>query len=112
MPLLSHTAAGADGSGTPIPSQPLSGRCSPSQAADTLSTLGLETRGAWQLVNKSDVADLVDDQQRDAAELMGFPGGDLPLQAGGQELLVAPRLGAGPLGQPLDRGGQRRRCGR
>jgi hypothetical protein len=31
---------------------------------------------------------------------VGFPGGDLALQAGGQELLVGPALGAGPLGQP------------
>ncbi len=33
-------------------------------------------------------------------------GGDLPFQAGGEELLVAPLFGAGPLGQAVDRGGQ------
>ena len=32
---------------------------------------------------------------------VGVAGGDLTLQAGGQELLMAPRLGAGPLGQPV-----------
>jgi hypothetical protein len=68
MPLLSHAAAGADGLDTPFPSQPEGGRCSPSQTAGTLSTLGLETLDAWEAVNKSDVADLVDDQQRIAAE--------------------------------------------
>jgi hypothetical protein len=29
-------------------------------------------------------------------------GGDFPLQAGDQELLVGPGLGAGPLGQPVN----------
>src|SRR5262245_64519456 len=29
-----------------------------------------------------------------------FAGGDLPLQAGYEELLVAPRFGLGPFGQP------------
>jgi hypothetical protein len=47
-------------------------------------------------------------------------GGDLALQAGGQELLVGPRLGAGPLGEPghrlpqcgcLQRAGQERNLG-
>ena len=32
---------------------------------------------------------------------VGLAGGDLALQAGGQELLVAPALSAGPLGQPV-----------
>jgi hypothetical protein len=31
---------------------------------------------------------------------VGFSGGDLALQAGGQELLVGPALAASPLGQP------------
>jgi hypothetical protein len=31
---------------------------------------------------------------------VALAGGDLALQAGGQELLVAPTLGAGPFGQP------------
>ena len=35
-------------------------------------------------------------------------GRHLPLEAGGQELLVAPALGPGPLGQALDGGQQRR----
>jgi hypothetical protein len=35
---------------------------------------------------------------------MGLAGRDLALQAGGQELLVAPGLGAGPLGQALHPG--------
>jgi hypothetical protein len=35
-----------------------------------------------------------------ALTAVGLSGGDLALQAGGQELLVAPALGAGPLGQP------------
>jgi len=37
---------------------------------------------------------------------VGFAGGDLALQARGQELLVRPGFGPGPFGQPLDRGGQ------
>src|SRR5215213_1349258 len=41
-----------------------------------------------------------------------FAGGDLALQAGGQELLVRPALSAGPLGQPGHRGAQRRRLQR
>lgn len=45
---------------TPFPSQPEGGRCSPSQTTGTLSTLGLESRGAWNIFNKSDVADFVD----------------------------------------------------
>lgn len=39
---------------------------------------------------------------------VGFPRGDLALQTGGEELLVRPALRAGPLGQALDRAGQRR----
>ena len=39
---------------------------------------------------------------------VGFPGGDFALQAGGEELLVGPGFGSGPLGQPLHRRGQRR----
>ena len=35
-----------------------------------------------------------------ALAAVGLPGGDLPLQAGDQELLVAPGLGAGAIGQP------------
>ena len=35
-----------------------------------------------------------------ALAAVGLAGGDLALQAGGQELLVGPGLGAGPLGQP------------
>jgi hypothetical protein len=35
-----------------------------------------------------------------ALAAVGLPGGDLALQAGHQELLVRPGLGAGPLGQP------------
>ena len=38
-----------------------------------------------------------------ALAAVGFAGGDLALQAGGEELLVGPALGAGPLGQPVDR---------
>jgi hypothetical protein len=34
---------------------------------------------------------------------VGLAGGDLALQAGGQELLVAPVLGPSPFGQPLHR---------
>ena len=30
-------------------------------------------------------------------------GGDLAFEAGGEELLVAPALGPGPLGEPVDR---------
>ena len=33
---------------------------------------------------------------------VGLAGGDLALQAGGQELFVGPGLGAGPLGEPAD----------
>jgi hypothetical protein len=33
---------------------------------------------------------------------VGFAGGDLVVQAGGQELLVGPGLGAGAFGQALD----------
>ena len=43
-----------------------------------------------------------------ALAAVGLAGGDLALQAGGQELLMRPGLGAGSFGQPLDRGGQRR----
>ena len=39
-----------------------------------------------------------------ALAAVGFAGGDLALQAGGQELLVGPALGPGPFGQPRDRG--------
>src|SRR4029453_10054509 len=39
---------------------------------------------------------------------VGLSGGDLALQAGGQELLVGPAFGAGSLGQPSDRLAQRR----
>ena len=35
-----------------------------------------------------------------ALAAVGLPGGDLALQAGDQELLVGPGLGAGPFGQP------------
>jgi hypothetical protein len=35
-----------------------------------------------------------------ALAAVGFAGGDLALQAGGQELLMGPALGAGPFGQP------------
>ena len=44
-----------------------------------------------------------------ALAAVGLPGGDLALQAGGQELLVGPGLGAGPFGEPVDRIAQRRR---
>jgi hypothetical protein len=40
---------------------------------------------------------------------VGLAGGDLALQAGGQELLVAPALGTGALGQPGHRLAKRRR---
>jgi hypothetical protein len=40
---------------------------------------------------------------------VGFPGGDLALQAGGQELLVGPGFGACPPGQPGHRVAQRGR---
>ena len=43
-----------------------------------------------------------------ALAAVGLAGGDLPLQAGDQELLMGPGLGAGPLGQPGDRLAQRR----
>ena len=43
-----------------------------------------------------------------ALPAVGLPGGHLALQAGGQELLVAPGLGPGPLGQPGHRVAQRR----
>jgi hypothetical protein len=39
---------------------------------------------------------------------VGLAGGDLALQAGGQELLVGPALGSGAFGEALDRAGQRR----
>ena len=39
---------------------------------------------------------------------VGLAGGDLPLQAGGEEVLVAPGLGPGPLGQAAHPGQQRR----
>ena len=35
-----------------------------------------------------------------ALAAVGFAGGDLALQAGGQELLMGPGFGAGPLSQP------------
>src|SRR6185312_7218038 len=38
---------------------------------------------------------------------VGLAGGDLSLQAGGQELLVGPGLGSGPFGETLDRVRQR-----
>ena len=38
-----------------------------------------------------------------ALAAVGLAGGDLALQAGGEELLVGPGLGPGPLGQPVDR---------
>jgi hypothetical protein len=47
-----------------------------------------------------------------ALAAVGLAGSDLALQAGGQELLVAPALGAGPLGQPGHRGAQGRRLER
>jgi hypothetical protein len=37
---------------------------------------------------------------------VGFPGGDLALQAGGEELLIGPRLCAGALSETLDRRAQ------
>ena len=43
-----------------------------------------------------------------ALAAMGFAGGDLALQAGGQELLVGPALSPGAFGEPLDGGCQRR----
>ena len=43
-----------------------------------------------------------------ALAAVGIPGGDLALQARGEELLMGPGLGAGPLGQPFHRPGQRR----
>src|SRR5206468_9198826 len=43
---------------------------------------------------------------------VGLAGGDLALQAGGQELLMGPALGAGPLGQPSHRLAKRRRLQR
>ena len=39
---------------------------------------------------------------------VGLAGGHLALEAGGQELLVGPVLGSGPLGQTLDGLGQAR----
>ena len=39
-------------------------------------------------------------------------GGDLAFEAGGEELLVGPALGAGPFGEPFDGAGQRRRLQR
>ena len=47
-----------------------------------------------------------------ALAAVGLPGGDLALQAGDQELLVGPGLGAGPFGQPGHRLAQRRRLQR
>ena len=44
-----------------------------------------------------------------ALAAVGLPCGDLALQAGGQELLVAPALGTGALGQPGHRLAKRRR---
>jgi hypothetical protein len=35
-------------------------------------------------------------------------GGDLAFEAGGQELFMAPAVGAGPFGEPVDRRRQRR----
>jgi hypothetical protein len=43
---------------------------------------------------------------------VGFSGSDLTLQAGSQELLMGPALGAGPLGQPNHRLAQGRRLQR
>jgi hypothetical protein len=40
---------------------------------------------------------------------VGFAGGDLALQAGGEELLMRPGLGPGPIRQAFDRCGQGRR---
>ena len=40
---------------------------------------------------------------------VGLTGGDLALEAGGQELLVAPPFGPGPLAEAVDGLGQRRR---
>jgi hypothetical protein len=42
-----------------------------------------------------------------ALTAVGFPGGDLALQTGGEELLMGPRLFPGTFGQPLDRLAQR-----
>ena len=42
-----------------------------------------------------------------ALTAVGFAGGDLALQAGGEELLVGPALGPGPFGEALDRGRER-----
>ena len=47
-----------------------------------------------------------------ALAAVGLAGGDLALQAGGQELLMGPGLVAGPLGQPVDRLAQRGRLQR
>jgi hypothetical protein len=33
---------------------------------------------------------------------VGLAGGDLPLEAGGEELLMRPALGSGPLREPVD----------
>ena len=38
-----------------------------------------------------------------ALAAVGLPGGDLALQAGGEELLMGPGLRPGPFGQPFDR---------
>jgi hypothetical protein len=43
---------------------------------------------------------------------VGLAGRHLPLQAGGEELLVGPTVGPGPFGEPVDRAGQRRRLER
>jgi hypothetical protein len=42
-----------------------------------------------------------------ALTAVGLPGGDLALQARGEELLVGPGLGPGTFGEALDRGRQR-----
>jgi len=47
-----------------------------------------------------------------ALPAVGLPGGDLPLQARGQELLMGPGLGAGPLGETGHRFAQRGRLER
>jgi hypothetical protein len=47
-----------------------------------------------------------------ALPAVGLPGGDLPLQAGDEELLVRPGIGASPLREPGYRLPQRRRLQR
>lgn len=95
VPLLSHAAAGGDGRGTPFPSQPRGGRCSPSQAVDTLGTVRARDPSRLAQVNKSDVANLVDDEQRDPAELDQFV------------LQLAGVVGVGESRHPLGGGGER-----